>query len=218
MSLYDGSDRNERHLRPTRPVCEYREADQQAPASVAYSYDLAGNRLSREHQDYTTSNSTITAYTYNDRDQLLIEDRESDNGVAVTRHMTRHFYDGDGSLIREETSADGATWTPSKTDRWDSRGRMTGLDANGDGDFTDPGDTTFDYDKSNVLVGKRVVKGPGSGGGGGDGGGGDGGSGGSTVSHTAYLIDPQNQTGYAKAIEERQSTGAPPSPAATPGV
>jgi RHS repeat-associated protein len=65
---------------------------------------------------------------------------------------------------------------------------MVGYDANGDGDTKDNGDANYAYDTDGNRIRKQVVG----------------------TGTTVYLVDPQNPTGYAKAIEEKASASTAP--------
>jgi RHS repeat-associated protein len=98
----------------------------------------------------------------------------------------RYTYDDNGSTTSVTSGPPGSQIVERYV--WDLRNRMVGYDANGDNDTKDNGDANYAYDVQGNRIRKQVV-GTGS---------------------TVYLVDPQNPTGYAKAIEERSTpTGAP---------
>jgi len=142
-----------------------------------FKYDLSNNRT---EEDITgTENATVT-YAYNGDDQLKNETRTGDGAYIIT-----YGYDDNGSLISQAKTVSSTTTT---TDyRYDARNRMIRVDTNGDTTYDGNGnptgnasdDTVYTYDDNGVRVSETA-----------------------NGATTYYLNDPQNPTGYLKAIEE----------------
>ncbi len=166
------------------------QAGGNAPTPYAdhYTFDLSGNRRQKviDAGNNGTTDETIT-YSCNERDQLITEDSTIDANDVTYR------YDPNGSMTEKVTGAAGSTTTTRYL--WDLRNRMVAVDGNGDdltidsegrttGTVNDTSDATYSYDTNGVRISETPV-------------------GGTT---TYYLIDPQNPTGYAKQIEEKQGS------------
>jgi RHS repeat-associated protein len=67
---------------------------------------------------------------------------------------------------------------------WDRRGRLSGIDRNADGDSADVGETTYTSDSTGIRTTQSTRTST------------------TATSTTAYLNDPSNPTGHAKAAEE----------------
>jgi RHS repeat-associated protein len=141
-----------------------------------YSFDLAGNRITKVHDAAGTSSDESVTSSYNSDDQLTSSDSTND------ANDSGYAYDADGNMI--SVTSNGAV----KKYVWDLRNRLIGYDANGDGDTADTGDATYSYDNDGNRVSKTVV-GQGT---------------------TYYVVDTNNPTGYAKAIEEKSSPSSAP--------
>jgi RHS repeat-associated protein len=156
--------------RLTREVREINNASFGAYTDYTHTFgfDLAGNRITKKNEVPYGGSETTTSM-YNARNQLTTETSDYYGDTAA------FTYDANGTTIAQ-TDANGAI----KRFVADLRNRLIGLDANGDGDRTDVGDATFEYDYAGVRVKKSSVGGP-------------------TVS---YLQDKFNSTGYSQVLEE----------------
>jgi RHS repeat-associated protein len=145
-----------------------------------YTLDLVGNRTAKEHQ--TASGTTTTRYTYTIRDQLEWEGLDADDdGVIDLATRRTYTYDANGS---QETVTDSSKPAGSRitTYTWDLRNRLAGINAPGTAD-----DVTYTYDSNGVRISETTA--------------------GST---TYFLNDPNNPTGYTKAIEEKSAANGAP--------
>jgi uncharacterized delta-60 repeat protein len=150
-----------------------------------FAYDLGNNRIKKIRgwdadgdgiiESPSETMDQTTDYAYNARDQLLTETTGS--------NTTTYGYDQKGSTTSETAGGQTTKYV------WDLRNRMVGVDANGDGDLGDTGDTTYVYDADGVRVRRAIVGG----------------------TSTQYLNDDLNPTGYSKAIEERDNGSTSPS-------
>jgi hypothetical protein len=148
---------------------------------------LVGNRTAKEHA--TASGSVKTLYTYNSWDQLVTEGVDDNNNDTLddpSEVDRRYTYDENGSTTSVTSGPPGNHTVERYV--WDLRNRMVGYDANGDNDTKDSGDANYAYDTEGNRIRKQVVG----------------------TGTTVYLVDPQNPTGYAKAIEEKSSATATP--------
>jgi RHS repeat-associated protein len=142
----------------------------------SYTFDLAGNRITKVHDGVGTSSDETITSSYNNDNQLTAVDS------TINANDATYAYDADGNMTSVTTN--GAT----KRYVWDLRNRLVGFDANGDGDLNDTGDATYTYDNDGNRVSKTVI-GQGT---------------------TYYVVDTNNPTGYAKAIEEKSSPSSAP--------
>ncbi|MGA2497331.1 MAG: hypothetical protein ABSH20_06300 [Tepidisphaeraceae bacterium] len=137
-----------------------------------FTLDMAGNRLTLEHgwdadNDGTVSTGdtidSITAYTYNSRDQLLAEGPDTNNdGIPDSSTAINYTYDDNGSM----TAKGSDTYT------WDLRGRMVtatvggttstiGYDSDGQRVSEQTGTTATTYyvnDKSNPTGYPQILE------------------------------------------------------------
>jgi RHS repeat-associated protein/uncharacterized delta-60 repeat protein len=113
-----------------------------------YGFDLAGNRITKDHDAAGTSNDETVTSTYNDRDQLRIEN-------STVHGRSADDYDANGSLIAKRSGVDtlGAGGSTVETYAWDLRGRMTSATV---GTAT----TTFGYDSTGVRTTRTVGSNP----------------------------------------------------------
>lgn len=111
-----------------------------------YSFDLAGNRITKTH-DAVSNDETITS-AYNDRDELTSADS------TINAHDATYTYDDNGSTTSVMTNG-----TSTVKYLWDLRNRMTGYSANGDNDAADSGDINYTYDNNGNRVSRTVVGG-----------------------------------------------------------
>jgi YD repeat-containing protein len=170
----------------------------------------------------TTHYSEKTTYRYDDATTVAASERlglgrlvEVDDEVrpismtindnqTPVEHFTHQTYDpitgqvasitSNEGTIHYEYDANGSLLTTTKggqTTRyvWDLRNRMVGIDANNDGNTADTGDTNIAYDSNGVRASELTVGG----------------------TSTYFLNDPNNPTGYTKAVEEKPSAGSAPS-------
>jgi RHS repeat-associated protein len=109
-----------------------------------YGFDLAGNRITKGHDAAGTSNDETVTSTYNDRDQLRIEN-------STVHGRSADDYDANGSLIAKRSGVDtlGAGGSTVETYAWDLRGRMTSATV---GTET----TTFGYDSTGMRAARTV--------------------------------------------------------------
>jgi RHS repeat-associated protein/fimbrial isopeptide formation D2 family protein/uncharacterized repeat protein (TIGR01451 family) len=128
--------------------------------AISYVMDMVGNRLQKIR---TGAGAETTVSTFNERDQLVSE---------VTGSKTTTFaYDKNGSLTSQSQSGGGST----RTQSWDSRGRMSGATVDG---VTTSYNYTPDGIRSSVTENGTKVD---------------------------YIIDSMTPSGYAQVVEELAS-------------
>ena len=98
-----------------------------------YTYDAAGNRLTRDD-----SADGLTEYTYDANDRLLTE--------TLTGALTEYIYDNNGNMLARVSSTDQVFYN------WDFEDRLIEADTNGDG-ITDVQNV---YDDNGVRVSQTV--------------------------------------------------------------
>ncbi len=167
-----------------------------SPYSDSFKYDLSNNRSEEDIDENNdgTNDATVT-YTYNGDDQLKTETRTGDGPYSIT-----DGYDNNGSLTSQVKSG---TNPENDSYGYDARNRMISSSTS----ITDSCGTTtttnasYGYDDNGVRVSEATstTVTPVSG------------SPTTTSSTTYYLNDPQNPTGYAKAVEESATLNGTPS-------
>ncbi len=148
----------------------------------AFTYDLDGNRLSEKITGGTTGNGNII-YSYNHDDQLSTE-----NGSYTTtanNYQTIYTYYPDGSLETQTRTGSGAV---GDIYVYDLRSRMISDTTTASGTAI----TDYSYDTSSVLASETTNAGTAS------------------AVTIYYLNDPNNLTGYTKAIQESTTLGGSP--------
>jgi YD repeat-containing protein len=149
----------------------------------SFAYDLDNNRLSETITGGTTGNGSIN-YAYNGDDQVTTETGTYTN--TANDYQTLYTYDTNGNLHTQVRTGAGAV---SDTYTYDLRNRMT-VDATTTGSSTTY--TDYSYDSNGVLVSETTNAGT------------------SSAATTYYLNDPNNLTGYTKAIQESTTLGGAP--------
>ncbi len=160
-----------------------------------FTFDLASNRATYVRETVTGSFIEFTTtYTYDANDRLITENQDvgSDSVANDTNdRITEYTYNGTEQETKSVTDGagtdiSGATYT------FNVRGRMSKVDLDTDGDDTTIETTiTYKYDANGIRVEQEVTTDPGE----------------ATESTktTTYTIDPNNPTGYAQVLEERES-------------
>jgi YD repeat-containing protein len=115
---------------------------------ATYTYDLAGNRLSKDFNSANNAHDETITYLYDNRDRLSSEDS------SVNANDTSYGYDANGSMISQTKGGTTTAYV------WDLRNRLGGIDANNNGSLNDSVDTKYGYDEE----GQRVSEQPGNGG------------------------------------------------------
>jgi YD repeat-containing protein len=165
------------------------DADGHAPAAYddVFKFDLANNRVEEDTTGGADGAGVIT-YTYDSDDQLLTENRTGSNAFAITYgHTTSGVffkgYDAWGNQIEQHR-----TGTDPEDDiyTWNLQGNMTSaaVTTNGTTSTTD-----YTYDSNGVRTRETT-------------------NAGTSAATTFYLNDPNNPTGYTKAVEEKQGATA----------
>ena len=147
-----------------------------------FTYDLAGNRRTLTHAFYTGSatQTDVTAYTYNGRDELTSEGIDVNaDGLPDPATATTYIYDANGSTLTKTSNGATVRYV------WNLRNRLAGMDANNDGDTIDTGDASFLYDASGMRVSQTEAG-----------------------QVTQFLNDGQNPTGYSQTLEEKNASGS----------
>jgi RHS repeat-associated protein len=93
-----------------------------SPRLIAYSYDLAGNRLTKTDTGGDPAQQSL-AYTYDDNDRLLSVTNSN------TGYSESYTYDANGSTRTVTTLTGGVSSVT--TDAWDLQGRIVHVDQNG---------------------------------------------------------------------------------------
>jgi hypothetical protein len=166
------------------------DANGHAPAAYddVVKFDLANNRV-EEDTTGGTDGAGVIDYTYNSDDQLLTEDRTGSNAYAITYgHTTSGVfikgYDAWGNQTEQHrtgTNPEDDVYT------WDLQGNMTSAAVTVSGTTAT---TDYAYDSNGVRTSETTNAGT------------------STAATTFYLNDPNNPTGYTKAVEEKQGATA----------
>jgi YD repeat-containing protein len=113
---------------------------------ATFSYDLAGNRLSKDFNSANNAHDESITYLYDNRDRLSSEDS------TVNANDTSYGYDNNGSITSETRNGTTTGYV------WDLRNRLAGIDANNNGSLNDSVDTKYGYDEE----GQRVSEQPGN--------------------------------------------------------
>jgi YD repeat-containing protein len=159
-----------------------------APAAYAntFKFDLDGNRV---EEDLSGSQNATITYTYNGDNQLLTETRTGDGAYSIlyghydSNNVFHAGYDAAGNLVEQHRTG---TNPEDDSYAWDLRGRMTQVTST----VTPQGGgtpattvTKYTYDTDGVRTSETTG-----------------------TTSTYYLNDPNNPTGYTKAVEELTST------------
>jgi YD repeat-containing protein len=148
----------------------------------SYEFDLTGNRVSKVHNPGNTSVNHVTTNEYNVKDQLTKEEHNTDADPEIDE-IVEYTYDKNGSTISRKEND-----TVVEQYQYDLRNRLAGIDNDADGDIASVGDVRYGYDHEGNRTSKEIV--------------------GTGTTH--YHNDPQNPTGYSKAIEEKTTLAALP--------
>lgn len=166
---------------------------------AVYGHDLVGNRKKYQVDDDPAATDIASflsatpvfnadrkiAATFNDNDQLVTEGPDANDDAVPDTATTSYTYDANGST---ETKTDGGQTIGYQ---WGLRNRLSGTDANNDGDVADVGDVEYGYDSSGNRISETAHE-----------------SGGDAV--TLFVNDTANPTGYSQVLEEKSSPTAAP--------